>query len=213
MAILKVRNTANDAWIEVAGAFDEGSGATGHSISDDDGDTGFQTQKFADEDILRMDAGGLEVMTLKPSGIHEIKNSSHLHVTQAVAQGIAAGWETVQFANVLNDLQNEYDEVTNYRFTADEDGVYSVYSLLSYQAISWPTSNYSYNSVRLNGTVKKYGLKYSDYTNTKIMQAPVSLTLWLDAGDWIDIQAYNTRGETLINNQTYYTYLCITKVH
>jgi hypothetical protein len=65
MSVLKVRNAANTDWIEVGGLAQDMS-----AIFDDDGDTRIMCEESADEDVIRMDVGGSEVVQVRPDNLN-----------------------------------------------------------------------------------------------------------------------------------------------
>ena len=82
MGVLKVRNEANTAWLLVGGVIDEMS-----AIADDDGDTRIMCEESTDEDIIRMDVAGNEVITVEHgiltlygdgSGVMNVKQTDDL---------------------------------------------------------------------------------------------------------------------------------------
>jgi hypothetical protein len=90
MAVLKIRDSSNSSWIDVGGIgtvyqsdtapaspspglmwLDTSTDSTfaGSSIQDEDGDTKIQTEESADEDIIRMDIGGTEMLVLQNDAV------------------------------------------------------------------------------------------------------------------------------------------------
>jgi hypothetical protein len=74
MGVLKIRNAGNTAWIEVGGA-------GGIALQDADGDTKIQVEESADEDIIRFDCGGVEIVTIEDAELI-IKDGAATGLTQ-----------------------------------------------------------------------------------------------------------------------------------
>lgn len=75
MAVLKIRNTANDAWFNI------GTGPS-TTIMDADGDTYITCEASADEDMIRFDTDGSERMVITSSGkvgIGEVSPDRFIH--------------------------------------------------------------------------------------------------------------------------------------
>jgi len=108
-------------------------------------------------------------------------------------QSISSGSITkVNFDAVVFDIQNEFDETTNYRFTATEEGQYLI------------MAKYTYRDV-VDGT--EYFIKIyknsSEVYNEPFVAGPfnyinpiLATVIELAAGDYIEFYAYQDSGST-----------------
>lgn len=99
-------------------------------IWDADHDTWVDTEKYADEDIIRMGHGAEKLFHLISSGILSLPLQSVFHAYRSAAQTIPnATWTRVAFNIEEFDVHGEYDHVTNFRFTATVAGKYLAASI------------------------------------------------------------------------------------
>jgi hypothetical protein len=83
---------------------DSGSGATIDLLSDDDGDTKVQVEESADEDIIRHDAAGAEIMTIGHDGAVDILHTAAAqgeHALEVITD--AAGKGSVHALDIVLD--------------------------------------------------------------------------------------------------------------
>ncbi len=100
-------------------------------IRDTDGDTKVETEKNPDEDIVRITAGGVEGGKFYNSGIVDFAGQSACSAYLGSNQSINnTTWTKLQIDTENYDVQNEFDPVTNYRFTAISSGKYIVAMLV-----------------------------------------------------------------------------------
>lgn len=104
-------------------------------LQDADGDTKVDVEESSDEDMVRMDVAGGEAFVLNNNGILDLPKQSGCSGYRSAAQSIATNiWTKVQHNGVLFDNQNEFDNVTNYRFTFTKPGNYLVMHCVHYGA-------------------------------------------------------------------------------
>ena len=195
MGVLKIRNSANTAWLEVGGTV----GAENPSmVADADGDTKVQCEESGDEDIIRMDAGGNERFWLKGSGVHRFSNSSRVQVRKLNTQSVSNDTQTVvEYDDVVVDPQNEFDAVTNKgRFTASEDGTYVVTGVMMYVSTAWAGGTYAQACLFVNGSQVRTLRYHVTTARTMYFAQPFSYTVDLDANDYLEISAHHQEGAT-----------------
>jgi hypothetical protein len=145
MALVKVRNDADDGWIEIGGQVsilqsDEPPGSTFPgmlwldtdavgpgvpTIQDADGDTKVQCEESGDEDIVRIDAGGTEIWKgLSTGEITSPLQPAFLIELDGDQENLGKNVE-IQFDNIIFDIGDNYD-TDLYRFTAPVTGKYLI---------------------------------------------------------------------------------------
>ena len=128
----------------------------------------------------------------------------------ASVQTIPTGtWTIVQFNAETFDIQNEYDNTTNFRFTATKAGYYQVNASVMWS--SWNTSSVFYVSIYKNAA--EYARNYFVAPSASGGSVPVSDIVYLSTGDYIDVRVYqNTGVDKTIEPGNAYTYFSIIKV-
>jgi hypothetical protein len=116
MALLYVRNAADDGWILV-------NSSEGNKIYDSDGDTKIQCEESADEDIVRIDAGGNEIWMGLSSGeiTKPLQPCFIAHATED--QVNIANSAIILFGTVVTDQGSDFAANT---FTAPVTGTYQL---------------------------------------------------------------------------------------
>ena len=116
------------------------------------------------------------------------KVKSGCRVYRNSAQSIPdATWTKVQFNTEDYDSLNEYDNTTNYRFTATKAGIYIVSS--SVHLLNMDSSSRISMSINKNGSGYIRGIDYS--TSIVAHTSPhVSVPVKLAATDYIEIMVY-----------------------
>jgi hypothetical protein len=116
MALLYVRNAADDGWILV-------NSSEGNKIYDADGDTKVQCEESADEDIIRFDVGGHEAVTIQEGAPD--KGTMKLRGIKTGSDDWFAYFDFVNDANIGFRLMAERDGADNsakLRFRPYDDG-------------------------------------------------------------------------------------------
>jgi len=112
-------------------------------------------------------------------------NSSGCRVYRSTTQSITQNtWTKVQFDTEVYDNQSEFDNTTNYRFTAKVAGVYNVTSMVTLDNL--PDTYTALIAIYLNGTIAFYGTSYGVGAITDA-KSVVTLPLKLAVGDYIEI--------------------------
>jgi hypothetical protein len=118
----------------------------------------------------------------------------------------------VQFDTKIYDNQSEYDNVTNYRYTAKFAGIYSVHAGLHGSATTG--MEYTYIGLFINGNQWAQSISNQPWGgNTSMAVATVEWTGRLDVGNYIEIYG-GVQGSTglLFPANTGHTVLQITKI-
>lgn len=101
----------------------------------------------------------------------------------------------VQYDDEEYDELNEYDNTTNYRFTAKEKGKYSFNASLLSALASFPTGSIWTLSIWKNGTKEaEFFRETINATQTTRAHSLGSTTIELDAGGYVEIYCYHSRG-------------------
>lgn len=153
-------------------------------------------------------------------GITDLNHQSRARAYLSVAQSIPnASWTQIDFDAENFDEHNEWDDTTNYRFTAKEDGYYQVNARTRFTITAATANNYVSIALYVNGSVYAYGNNLAVGTsssNTDIFSnnAPiVSDVVYLTAGQYLEVYAYqNSGGARNINSGSAETYVSIHKV-
>lgn len=140
-----------------------------------------------------------------PSHFRAYRSGSH--------QVVSTGTDTkMQFDGVLFDGLNEYDETTNYRFTATEDGVYHVvYKIFTNDDVG--DGNELETNVKLNGSFTLVGAPH------RVFRGAVSSSICMglvdmDASDYLEFYCWqNSGGNITIQNNIYYTHASVHRVY
>lgn len=160
-------------------------------LQDADGDTKVQTEESPDEDMVRMDVAGVEAFVLQDDGIMDLAKQSRCRATNTATQAIPSGVDTkIVLNSEIFDEQDEFDHVTNYRFTAKRDGYYHVDGRFRFQADAGAVHHIA---LYRNGAafLRVYGSPGADTTqNTLVM----SETFYLTAGQYLEWYARHDIG-------------------
>jgi len=172
-------------------------------ICDEDRDTCFETERSADEDIVRAKAGGQDIFEGYSSGIFSLVKQSHVSVKRTTSQTIATDtWTKIQLDTVDYDEQNEFD-TTNYRFTATKGGIYIVSLRVRWDTF---TSGAVYHRITKNGSGVAASLVTFQYDSNVQRRLPgCTVSIKLNAGDYIEGQVLQTSGGNLNLLEAYIT--------
>lgn len=158
-------------------------------------------------------------------GIIDFNHQSRARVYRNATQTINSGsWTKIQFNSENFDEKSEFDNSTNYRFTAKETGYYQINARteFDFSSMGTPGNTNSYISIAIyhNGSAYAYGSKLglnnSDGTFNAIRNnnAPVvSDIIYLQAGEYIEIFVYQNTGSNynIISGSTN-TYFSVHKI-
>jgi hypothetical protein len=161
-------------------------------------------------------AGNLNITgNLTVGGEFTEQNVSRVRVMRGTAQTIPHNNVTiVQYNNESFDNLNEYDNTTNYRFTATQAGYYLVDASLLFDSYAWTAAKEMDLFLYKNGVL---------YSALDIYTSEVALTLYLglvgsdiiylNVGDYIDVRVVHTRGsDTNLHANTVYNFLSISQI-
>ncbi|MCX7736866.1 MAG: hypothetical protein N2319_09150 [Candidatus Kapabacteria bacterium] len=152
---------------------------------------------------------------------HQSRARAYRNATQTINSG---SWTKIQFNTENFDEKSEFDNSTNYRFTAKETGYYQINARteFDFSTLGAPGNTNSYVSIAIyhNGSAYAYGSKLglnnSDGTFSAIRNnnAPVvSDIIYLQAGEYVEIFVYqNTGGNYNIISGSANTYFSIHKI-
>ena len=126
----------------------------------------------------------------------KISGASRMRATRATAQSIPnITWTIVQYDTETFDNLNEYDNATNYRFTAIESGYHSVSASLLSASVAWDAIELWQISLYKNGTVRnKLFRNAADVAVTAYRQTLGTDIIYLAANDYIDVRVYHNQG-------------------
>lgn len=126
---------------------------------------------------------------------HAVQSGCSAYVSSA--QSISNNTTTVvEFDTELWDIQNEFDNSTNYRFTADEDGKYLVAT--SVKILSLGAGKTYILRVYKNGSVYKQGARLlSSSSSTADIGLCMSCVVDMATNDYIDVRIYHNHGSAL----------------
>jgi hypothetical protein len=131
--------------------------------------------------------------------------------TQAISSGAPA---KVQFNTETYDNFNEYDNSTNYKFTAASDGYYRIDLSLRFATATWVIGTFLYLSIYVNGV--EYSRPFwktivnTAYNNHMMNGYDI---VNLSAGDYVEIYVYQGDGVSHnLDNSALYNKLLINKL-
>lgn len=137
------------------------------------------------------------------SGCHFYRGSSDQSIPNNT-------WTTIEFNTEIYDIQNEFDNSSNYRFTCTEDGIYLV--IVRATILSLSSGDDVSIGIYKNGSQKvtKTNSVTSGYPHGEQL---VSITLECDATDYIEGKISQNSGTSrnLHDNPTH-SYICIAKI-
>ena len=191
-------------WVRVV------SGETG--LYDADRDTYLNVEPSSDADKIVGYTAGTQVLNISTAGILTLPKQSYCYVYLGTDQSLTDSSEAkVQFDTVVFDIQNEFD-TTNYRFIANEDGIY----LVAWSLRKGDTTNDAFDfrsHLMVNGYSK--AIIYcgrggtSSYHRTSCSSAKV---LKLAAGDYVELAAMVQGEDTSLIAGESHTFLTIIKI-
>ena len=189
----------------------DAGGGTGKKIQDADADTYVDTEESADEDHVRMGTAGTEAFDLGPLGILSLAKQSAARARITSDQTIPnSTWTKLQLGTEFFDIQNEFDNVTNYRFTATNAGKYLLTIEVDLEDLADGTT--------LGCIIKKNGAYYSAFTSFATGAARTCSfagadVIHLAASDYVEAFVYHNHGSNRIAEaNTYLNLMSVVKV-
>lgn len=167
------------------------------------------TRKILTDGIRARDAAGLLLQDDGGNGItvadggdvtlsHQlsIAGASRVRGTKTTAQTIASGTNTtVQWNSKDFDNLNEFDNVTNYRFTASKAGYYMFSALLLSANVAWVDGALWYLILLKNGALIYRGFRHvNTAAETMYYSAILHDILYLAVNDYVEFQILHNRG-------------------
>lgn len=163
--------------------------------------------------IIQLDtlsnAAGI-IVTGSAAGIVSIPNQALSRAFLGANQAIPNAVVTQINLNLETyDVQNEFDPLVNYRYTATEDGYYVILAQIRYNPTVAATVYQA--RVHINGLLAFYSLDDAStasggYVNTGDIR-------YLAAGDFVELHGYHKGGAGIVaRGHTAYTWLSIGKI-
>lgn len=151
-----------------------------------------------DADGLSLQDDGGNGIIIYDGGIVDISKQSACAVARSTNQAVATGTNTkVEFDTKIYDIQNEFDNVTNFRFTATKAGIYHAIGNLHFNSFAA-----SYNArgiISKNGVINDSLLSIHS-SSTNRLAAHVSIDVNLAANDYLEFVVWHNTG----SNKDYY---------
>ncbi|RLI42029.1 hypothetical protein DRO69_10845 [Candidatus Bathyarchaeota archaeon] len=158
------------------------------------------------------DSGGSVLVDIdEDTGIIDFSKQSRMRAYRSGSnQDVGAGASAkVQFNGVSYDEHNEFDEATNYRFTATKAGYYLVQACITYDG----TADQVMFSAEIFKNGSRKALARNHASGTSSLSIVLTDVVYLAAGDYIEIYSYNGHTGTLgIAHGEDITYLAIHKL-
>ena len=101
----------------------------------------------------------------------------------------ATTYTKIQFNTEVYDTDGEFDNATNYRFTASVAGYYSVKTVMGLASLD--QDKYINTTIRVNNVVKASTDNYLPATATDL-RAHTSKDLYLAQNDYVEVFIYHT---------------------
>jgi len=131
------------------------------------------------------------------SGTVSIEGASRIRITKNDAQTMPTETSTiVEYDDEVFDNLGEYDNVTNFRFTAQDDGYYLVIASLETELVVMPALSELYLRLFKNGDYISDGYheRSDGESANKQWQVLFNDLIQLSAGDYIDMRLVHNQG-------------------
>lgn len=185
--------------------------STPTKIVDADGDTKVDVEESADEDIVRMDVAGVEAFKLNSDGILDLAKQSRARAYKKAAdQTISTATPTkVVLDEETYDEQNEFDSVTNYRFTATKAGYYLVTA-----AVVWGgLIDQARGILQIYKNGAEHSAVWTRASGAATFSTNISDIIYLAAADFLELNVYHNKGSnTTIKKGSNLTYMAVHKL-
>lgn len=124
------------------------------------------------------------------------ESTSRARATRGATQTIpTATWTKVQYNTVDFDGLDEYDNVTNYRYTAKKEGCRQVNALIVSASVPWVSTNVWLLALYKNGVLVSYGTRFiAQASITTYAPAQFNDIIYLNANDYIEIFNWHNQG-------------------
>jgi hypothetical protein len=155
-----------------------------HGIEDGDGNV-LPIGSITDGQFLKRD--GNSIISAEASGGYTSKASVYLSSAQSIPK---TTWTKVEFDTEVYDTDGEFDNVTNYRFTATETGWYSVVAVTEIN-LNIDTGKSQWNGVKKNGGGTMIMAMNQVSNGTICPRVQCSGDVYLEADDYIELWVYH----------------------
>jgi len=205
ISICKIKSTPTqigDAWflstLEVSGTttLSDTILGVGKKLGDADGDTYIEVEETSDKDEIVAKVAGVEAQRIHDNGIIDFPKQSACRITKDDVQSIPNDtWTIVKYDDKEYDLNNEYDNITNYRFTAKEGGYYHADAGLLSNSVAWDAGEYWRIALFRNEVEVVFGYRNMVYAaGTFYVDTKLATDIYLAKNDYVDIRAYHNQG-------------------
>jgi hypothetical protein len=175
----------------------DGSGIAGGGDFSDGGEAGGAARTIGNTDaydfaVLTNNVEQIQVEGDTNAGIITTPNQSACSVEKSATQTISNGVHAkIECNTELYDIQNEYDNVTNYRFTAIKAGKYLIIGKIGWGS---PVDGARYDlKVRINNVDK--GRLIDNANTTSQFRVCVTYIFDLAASDYLELFVYQNSGD------------------
>jgi len=183
---------------------------------DSDGDSYITVEKTADIDEEQLYLNGVLVRETFISGITSLPKQSGFRATRKTAQSLSTGTGTkIQYDTEEYDIQGEYDNVTNFRFTATKAGIYAISASVFTDAMAWDAGEVFIIQLYKNDALVAEG--YRSFAQAAQTSAYLPSTIcdqrYLAAGDYLEIFVYHDQGAAIDSYADgTYNFFSVTKI-
>jgi len=174
----------------------DGSGIAGGGDFSDGGDVGGAARTLGNTDAydFALETNNVEQLQIEGdtnAGIITLPNQSGYSGEKSAAQTITTGTHTKVLLNTeFYDNQNEFDNATNYRFTAVKAGKYACFGKVAWAT---PADGTRYDvKFRINNTDKYRALANANTTGQYMIS--IGTIFDLSASDYVELFVYHTVG-------------------
>ncbi len=140
---------------------------------------------------------------------------SAVRATNASAQSLAnASYEIITYDTVVFDSLGEYDNVTNYNFTAKETGYYLINAALVSASVQFTSAEAFIITIYKNGTRYSVGgYDTAGATVTRRRSPSITDIVYLTVGEYVDIRGYQSTGIAMaLEGDETYNYFSVHKL-
>jgi len=180
-------DSATDKWKNEASA-------SGTSDKIEEGDTSVECIDTGSDGHVSIKTENVECGLFDEQGIVTFAKQSGAKAYRNATQSLAdTTYVKIELETEVYDLQGEMDVTTDHRFTVKEAGVYSIMGNVTFASLTADKIGRSY--IYKNGARIAYNYMTTGFT--AILTCPVSTTVVLDAGDYIELYARQNTGGAL----------------
>ena len=177
-----------DACVVASWPAGSSGGGGGTKIQDADGDTSWDVEQTADEDKVHGTVKNVEAFLLHDDGIVDLAKQSSFRAHRESQQTIPSNaWTKIQFDHEDFDTQSEYDNATNYRFTAKKAGTYLFGGGLEFRGVQ--ANDQCMLMFYKNGS--QHQTIWKDYVPADYPLGVGSAVIVLAANDYIELWAWD----------------------